>query len=796
MNREELQRLSVDELVEMVLDLQQVNRHLHAQQNIPGEALGEMSNGGNQYTPESAEHDVVVEGSEPAERAPPTGEPQQAKDPSHVQRDLDEQLQRTALLLQLSIEFRETLEPTIIIERMLHVMMNNLHIANASVVLIGLDNSVDLAMTMRDSKVQQITTPITRAVLDRGLGGWVLRHGRSVVLPDVSRDKRWIPYESWQESGSAIVLPIRQAQTTLGVLTVYHAEPNHFTSRDMLLMEGVAAQAGMALGSSRRYYEENRRREQALALLSMSQFLTVERTMDDLASMVHEKSVSIFGVDYGLLFVSNDDIHLKPVALPPELSHAANKLLMKQTAMTARKAWEQKNIMTDADSPVKPTRSFMALPLLHSGKAIGAIVLVRTSGDDVTFSANTWSMLTTFTNVIATTCENMKLVEQLKHQTTLLESVVEERTNLLQRSRNFLRVVFDNLPEGLVLLDQHEVLMAANNAFCYDIIGRHPRTIVGETLSEIWVELEQRGEMVIERRNPSELLHGGGEESGILRVRCTNARGQYRWYEVNRLPVTGREGEVSHYIEQWFDVTHQEELQRRILLQDQRSMLGHLTSRVVHDISGPLREVIGNLHLCSEEEGLSEQVQEHMNLAQDGLDRIERMLESLTQLYKAPRMTWECFDINEVLYDVYDFAEEHGENQAIRFYVHVDQQIPLLYGQPDALRQVFLGIVFNAIEAMPEGGDISLISCLERNEAGQPTGMCRVCIRDTGKGMSPDQVAHLFEPFKSNKSRGMGMGLYLSKQIVEQHSGRLEVTSKKQEGTIVDVYLPIDDRCR
>jgi signal transduction histidine kinase len=225
-------------------------------------------------------------------------------------------------------------------------------------------------------------------------------------------------------------------------------------------------------------------------------------------------------------------------------------------------------------------------------------------------------------------------------------------------------------------------------------------------------------------------------------------------------------------------------------------MLGHLTSRVVHDISGPLREVIGNLHLCSEEEGLSEQVQEHMNLAQDGLDRIERMLESLTQLYKAPRMTWECFDINEVLYDVYDFAEEHGENQAIRFYVHVDQQIPLLYGQPDALRQVFLGIVFNAIEAMPEGGDISLISCLERNEAGQPTGMCRVCIRDTGKGMSPDQVAHLFEPFKSNKSRGMGMGLYLSKQIVEQHSGRLEVTSKKQEGTIVDVYLPIDDRCR
>ncbi|NJN68769.1 MAG: GAF domain-containing protein [Chloroflexaceae bacterium] len=142
-----------------------------------------------------------------------------------LQGDQDDQLRRTSLLLQLSIEFRETLDPTVIVERMLQVMVHNLGITNASVVLIGVDGDVDLAISLLQSHIQQVTPMITRAVLDRGLAGWALRHSRSVVLPDVSRDKRWIPSAEWQRTGSALVLPIHHAQTTLGVLTVYHRLP-------------------------------------------------------------------------------------------------------------------------------------------------------------------------------------------------------------------------------------------------------------------------------------------------------------------------------------------------------------------------------------------------------------------------------------------------------------------------------------------------------------------------------------------------------------------------------------------
>jgi PAS domain S-box-containing protein len=769
MNREDLERLSATELVDMVVRLHQHNEQLQA-------AAGEAT----------APQTVAHESGEP---------PPQSADEDAQGMLVDEQLRRTSLLLQLSIEFRETLEPTVIVERMLHVMVSNMDVRHASVVLIGSDNSVDLAMSLRNGQVQQITSTITRAMLDRGLGGWALRQGRSVVLADVSRDKRWIPYEEWQATGSALVLPIRQAQMMLGVLTVHHPEPNHFTSRDMLLMEGVSAQAGVALGASRRYFEESRRREQALALLSMSQFLTAERSFDDLAAMMLEKSQSIFGVDYGFLFLSWDNRLLSLVGTPPGISGAQGKILVKQASMAARKAWEQNAIATESDAPENPRQSFMALPLVHSGTAIGAVVLVRTSGDDVAFSANMWSMLTTFTNVVATTCANMRLMEQLRQHSESLETMVDDRTRLLRRSRNLLRLMFDNLPDGLVLLDPQEVLLSANSMFCYRIVGRHPRDVVGENLPDIWEELEERGEVRIEMRHPMMMRQSAERGQRTMRVLCTAASGQQRWYEVTRIPVGEPEGEIYHYIEQWVDVTDQEELQRQLLLQDQRSILGHLTARVVHDISTPLQEVLGSLNLCQEDAALSLRVQECLRMAQDGLHHMDRMLKSLTQLYKSPRTTWECIDMNDLLEKVRELAAKHVSDERIEVVMELDSGLPPVFCQPDALRQVFLGMVFNAYEAMPEGGKVTMGCQWVPDPRGLPGGVCVVRIADTGVGMTDEQLSHLFEPFRSNKTRGMGMGLYLSKQIIEQHLGRLEVASRRREGTVIEVFLPWDDRC-
>lgn len=780
-SRKELERLSVDELINLVLELQTTTTPTPMPASSSESPSASRPSNGEPDKPGDSLEGITL--SADAAAAPQV--------PHEKALDLNKQLQQASLLLQLSIEFRETLESAVIIERMLQVIAKNLGISNASVVMIGLNGSVELAISLSNGKMQRVTSMVNRSVLNRGLAGWALRHGRSVVLPDVSRDKRWTPYAEWQRTGSAIVLPIRQSQTTLGVLTVFHPSPNHFASHDMLLMEGVAAQAGVALGSSRRYQEESLRREQALTLLAMSQYLTTERSYEDLATMLQEKSVSVFGVDYGLLFLPAGNARLAPVAVPLSLTQPSNKSLLRQATLSAWSAWEKKDIVTETDSPDIPSRAFVAVPLIHRGIASGVVVLIRTSKDQVAFPASLWSLLTTFTNVVAATCANMDLVDQLRRTTGTLEAEVEERTRQVKQSRDFLRLIFDNLSEGLVLLDPQEVIVEANNLFSLAIVGRHPEEMVGESLPDVWEELEERGELRIEVQHSG---HAGRSEGRTMRVFCTAASGHPHWYEVTRTAVTGHHDEIEYYIERWVDVTEQERLQRQLLLQDQQNILGHLAARFVHDINPPFQHVTTAIKESLQDYGLSDTIRHRLEQSSEELHHVGHVLESLNHLYQSPRTVWECVNISDVLQKVKQFTAQHLEKHTITLELDIEE-IPLIYAQPDALRQVFMGIIFNAQEAMPLGGTITITARWLADPPGGVSPHCNITIRDSGMGMTSDQSAQVFEPFRSSKPRGIGLGLYLSKQIIEQHEGRIELSSAPDEGTAVEVCLPRHKQC-
>ncbi|NJN68770.1 MAG: GAF domain-containing protein [Chloroflexaceae bacterium] len=577
----------------------------------------------------------------------------------------------------------------------------------------------------------------------------------------------------------------------------------------MLLMEGVAAQAGVALGSARRYREESRRREQALALFSMSQYLTAEHTYDDLATMLQEKSVAIFGVDYGLLFLVKENTRLVPVAIPAALSHPSHRLLIKQATLVARNACDKKTIVTDADSPDMPTQAFMAVPLIHRGTMSGVIVLVRTSGSHVTFSASVWSVLTTFANVIATTCANMTLVEQLKRHTETLEGMVTERTRQVQRSRDLLRIVLDHLPDGLVLIDSQEVILEANRVFSSTMLGCDPQAVIGQHFPSIWDELERRGELRVEvlqvPRPGPEREEAPGK---AMRVFCTDVHHHQHWYEVYRIPVVGPQDEVEYYVEQWIDVTQQEALQRHLILQEQRNTLGYLTSGVVHDISPHLHHIQANLHACIEDARLPDEVQARLRSALEEATRIEHTLDSLDQFYQSPATAWECLDIKQMLLEVRQATARQFKSRQITMSLDFDNQDQRVYGQPEALRQVFLGILFNAQEAMPNGGTIRIIGrwCQDEDEykggneavnegRGQRSHSCwHISILDTGVGMNSEQLATVFEPFTSTRSHSMGLGLYLSKRIIAQHRGRLRYPVRWDGGRLWKSICPVMSR--
>jgi PAS domain-containing protein len=163
-------------------------------------------------------------------------------------------------------------------------------------------------------------------------------------------------------------------------------------------------------------------------------------------------------------------------------------------------------------------------------------------------------MLTIFTGFIASTCANLQLVAQLRDYTETLEALIAQRTRQLQHSRDTLRIVFDNMRTGLVLLDSQEYLLAANSAFCHQIAGRDPRTLVGQEYALVWeqmvhdMHLQVEAEETLPTAMPAHTIT-------IKRLLLTNQHAEKHRFEISREPIVDHSNTVVQYLEYWRNLT-------------------------------------------------------------------------------------------------------------------------------------------------------------------------------------------------------------------------------------------------
>ncbi|HEX5689256.1 MAG TPA: histidine kinase dimerization/phospho-acceptor domain-containing protein, partial [Roseiflexaceae bacterium] len=234
-----------------------------------------------------------------------------------------------------------------------------------------------------------------------------------------------------------------------------------------------------------------------------------------------------------------------------------------------------------------------------------------------------WTLLTTFTNVVAAAFVNLQLLDQLQQRAERLEEEVEERTAQLKRSRDLLRIVFDHLPDGLVLLDKDARMLAANEAFCRRVLGLLPTEVIGRSYAAITRELKHKALLQIEQQPLG---------TGLRRVSCTDTVGHQRWYEVEHFTITVDHAQQT--IERWRDITQQEELKRKLRVHEQLTSIGQLAASVVHEIGNPLQGVRSCLDLCREDGALTPSANEYLTLADHELERINNLLDRLREIYR------------------------------------------------------------------------------------------------------------------------------------------------------------------
>ena len=215
--------------------------------------------------------------------------------------------------------------------------------------------------------------------------------------------------------------------------------------------------------------------------------------------------------------------------------------------------------------------------------------------------------------------------------------------------------------------------------------------------------------------------------------------------------------------------------------------LGRVAAQVAHEVRNPLHGLLlYSTHL--KEQLVGKITDDHVELFNNIIDTINQLsstTEQILDLARPVRLALRPVDLNSVVSAVLKLVHAQTSANGIKVEFDHDHSNPALMLDESCMRAALLNLILNAIEAMPKGG----ILCITSATAGNTLSLL---ISDTGSGMSEERIKKIFEPFNSDKTGGLGLGMPYAKKIIEEHGGTIGVESKPGEGTRVLINLPVE----
>ncbi|MDD9935114.1 MAG: ATP-binding protein [Myxococcales bacterium] len=348
--------------------------------------------------------------------------------------------------------------------------------------------------------------------------------------------------------------------------------------------------------------------------------------------------------------------------------------------------------------------------------------------------------------------------------------------------RDYLSKLLDNANAPITVLGRDGEISFVNRAFLALTSFRRD-----ELMGEDWLSLLPDGER--RRLLPVYINALRGEPSTNVEVRLPRRDGSVAQVAVNTASILSPDGDVEGVIYIFRDVTELRELEEQVIHAEKLATLGQLAAGVVHELNNPLTSisVYGDYLLKKSEadEGDERDIEKLRRIVSSA----ERILKFTRDLVTYARPSTERpvpVDVHELVEQAVVFCEHLIDETGARVERNYDESLPPVYGVKGQLVQVFVNLVTNACHAMPLGAGVLTLETVPRHD-----GRLAVRVRDSGKGITEDNLERIFEPFYTTKGEGKGTGLGLSivKNIVEQHRGSIDVSSEVGTGTTFEVVL-------
>lgn len=232
------------------------------------------------------------------------------------------------------------------------------------------------------------------------------------------------------------------------------------------------------------------------------------------------------------------------------------------------------------------------------------------------------------------------------------------------------------------------------------------------------------------------------------------------------------------------DITFLRENEEMVIASEKLSVIGQLAAAVAHEIRNPLTSLKGFIQLMQISNRINH---DHLDIMLSEVDRIDLISGEMLILGKQQEFDLRREKLDDILKQVLVLmeAQAHLDNVSIQ-YKNLAEKPLYVFGEGNQLKQVFINIIKNAVESIPENkdGNVSITLVTRGDDA-------HVIVADNGIGMEPERIEHLGEPFYSTKEKGTGLGLAVCQKIIERHKGHIHFQSEKEKGTAVEISLPI-----
>jgi PAS domain S-box-containing protein len=680
-----------------------------------------------------------------------------------------------------------------------------------------------------------------------GLSGRIWQTGQPRIVDD---------YQHW-EGGAAVYagypivatvgVPVRSGSEFLGVLNVAADAPRLFSSADAELLSLFAAQAAIAIKNARLFQSEREQRALAETLREVGATLVATLDADAVLDRILEQIGRVVPNDaVNIIFIEGDQARVarwrgyERFGVQERVDNARYRVAdvpyFQQMLETGEPV-----LVSDAQADPKwvgypETRwlhSYAGVPIRARGRVIGFLNV--DSATPGFFGPAHVERLRAFADQAAIALENASLFSSLAQENEQLELLYRLSRQLAENLdvRRAAQRALDGIcavvgaRRGIVLVRDaalSDLLRLATvsgyDAKSTEILDRQLQLQIGRGLAG-WVAAHRQSALVDDvttdprwlavpqlddwvRSALSVPLVSGDELVGVLSI--YNDRVAYfgdehlRLVESAAATVAVAIANARLYQAEREQHRRLQASQARLVQAEKMAALGRLVASVAHEINNPLQAVMGALELFEEETAgaaRQERLQRYLGVAGRETERIAAIVRRVCDFYRPTRERQQPTDVRAVLTTVLELADPQLRANNVTVVREWTNELPVIQASPDRLKQVFLNLALNAIDAMAErGGTLRVRAALDQMQwhDDQSRPAVRIEFSDTGVGIAPEALESLFEPFSTTKPNGTGLGLAISYEIIQDHDGQITATSHVGVGTTFTILLPADRR--